>query len=280
MVSQHIHYTTEVSKRRLEKMQQNANQLFSLGGLRKQLWEAYQHTVAQTPAAEYGNYNLLSNREIRFAWELISSYRTTLKDIRDTLDNAFEGQNPLQELQNDREGLILDFASIGFSNNWEHVMTKPDAWRTFARRIPFDTHDNRHIEKFFTLLDQISIITDILCGHAKEYGLEVDDSLLKQLDDTTDSIATDDAVLKLLDSLVGKAIKEKKTPKYILLPIRAAKDAEVLPTYVDRNWVNAQYNLSLSPMNWSTWVNDEKANYDLRELNHDITLFENLKTKK
>lgn len=279
MVSQYIHNTTEASKRRLEKLQQNANQLFSLGSLRKQLWEAYQQAVAQTPAAEYGNFDKLSTPDVRFAWELISSYKTTIKDIRDTLDNAFEGQNPLHELKNDRDGLILEFASIGFSNNWEHVMTRPDAWRTFARRIPFDTHNNQQLKEFFTILDQISIITDILCGHAKEYGLEVDDSLLEQLDNTTDSDATNNKVYTLLDELVRDAISQKRKAKYLLLPIRAAKDAGMLPM-VDLEWVNKRYNLNLNKTNWSTWVNNENANYDGRELNALVTRFQELQPPK
>jgi hypothetical protein len=73
------------------------------------------------------------------------------------------------------------------------------------------------------------------------------------------------AVLVLLDKLVLDAIKDGKSPKYILLPVRAAKDADVLPL-ADLKWMNERYNLNLSPMNWSTWVNKEDAGYDSREL--------------
>ena len=90
---------------------------------------------------------------------------------------------------------------------------------------------------------------------------------------------SDDAVLNLLDELVQDAINGKKPPKYILLPVRAAKDAEVLPL-ADLRWMNERYHLKLSPMNWSTWVNKEDAGYDSRELLPLVNRFQALKTPK
>jgi len=85
-----------------------------------------------------------------------------------------------------------------------------------------------------------------------------------------------DPVLEELDKLVRHAIANDKSPKYILLPIRAAKEAEVLPM-ADIEWVNNRYDLKLNPMNWSTWINKEDANYDSRELNSLIERFRKLK---
>ena len=91
--------------------------------------------------------------------------------------------------------------------------------------------------------------------------------------------SSDDDVLNLLDELVKDAIKNRNTPKYILLPIRAAKDAEVLPC-VDLKWVNERYKLNLNPTNWSTWVNQEDVGYDGRELLPLVSRFQALKTPK
>ena len=85
-----------------------------------------------------------------------------------------------------------------------------------------------------------------------------------------------DPVLEELDKLVRHAIANDKSPKHILLPIRAAKEAEVLPM-ADIEWVNNRYDLKLSPMNWSTWIKKEDANYDSRELNSLIERFRKLK---
>lgn len=89
--------------------------------------------------------------------------------------------------------------------------------------------------------------------------------------------ATSDPVLEELDKLVRDAIANNKSPKYILLPIRAAKEAEVLPM-ADLAWVNSRYDLKLNSQNWSDWINKKDAKYDNRELNSLITRFHKLKS--
>ena len=89
-----------------------------------------------------------------------------------------------------------------------------------------------------------------------------------------------DPVLQLLDELVKDAITQHpKSPKHILLPVRAAKEAEVLPM-ADLAWVNERYKLELSKQNWSDWVNKKDAHYDDRELNGLILRFQALKTSE
>lgn len=89
--------------------------------------------------------------------------------------------------------------------------------------------------------------------------------------------ATVDPVLQLLDELVKDAISKGKSAKHILLPVRAAKEAEVLPM-ADLAWMNERYKLELSKQNWSDWVNKKDANYDPRELNALETRFRKLKS--
>ena len=85
------------------------------------------------------------------------------------------------------------------------------------------------------------------------------------------------SVLQLLDELVNDAISNGKSAKHILMPVRAAQEADVLPI-ADLAWVNTRYDLELNPTNWSDWVNKKDANYDDRELNPLITRFQALKT--
>lgn len=86
-----------------------------------------------------------------------------------------------------------------------------------------------------------------------------------------------DPVLQLLDMLVNDAVTlHPKSPKFILLPMRAAKDAGVLPM-ADLAWMNQRYNLKLSPVNWSDWVANENANYGNSELPPLVERFRALK---
>lgn len=94
---------------------------------------------------------------------------------------------------------------------------------------------------------------------------------------TTDEGLGTKAVEMLLDELMGEVMgRDGFTPKQVLLPVRAAKEAETLP-FVDLNWVNARYGLSLSKQNWSAWVKKEDANYDERELNALVARFLSVK---
>lgn len=93
------------------------------------------------------------------------------------------------------------------------------------------------------------------------------------------TIDTESAVLKLLDELVQDAIRQEKSPKYILLPVRAAKDADMLPM-ANLDWVNERYGLKLSNVNYSDWVSKENANYDNRELPPLVERFRALKSPK
>lgn len=88
---------------------------------------------------------------------------------------------------------------------------------------------------------------------------------------------TEEKVLSLLDELVKDAIANKNTPKYILLPVRAAKDANMLPT-ADLKWVNERYQQTLNATNWSTWVNSDDAGYEHREISPLVERFRALKT--
>lgn len=87
---------------------------------------------------------------------------------------------------------------------------------------------------------------------------------------------TEECVLNLLDELVKDAIDKKKTAKYILLPVRAAKDANMLPI-ADLKWMNERYQLTLNATNWSSWVNNSDAGYDHREISPLVERFQALK---
>lgn len=191
-------------QRRMEMMLQEADRLFSLGWLRKRLWKELKEFVNSEPASEFCDYRriLMGSFEGRFAWEVLSVHRKSLPDIRKRIENAFEGTNPLDELLEEREELIMEFARMPLSRAWENVKDDIMSWRSFARRMPvMDASRKDDICHFFEVLDRISVITDIACGHAKEYGLEVDHS-------GTEDFKRKQQQAKLTDELLIKSIEK------------------------------------------------------------------------
>ena len=171
-------------QRRMEKMQRDADRLFSIGWLRKRLWRELTSIVQATTATEYADYRsvLRGTYEMRFAWEFLSVCQKSLSQVKRVLENAYDDTDPLQELMIEREKLIFEFASLSqLSSSWECVKDDDVSWRKFARRMPLgDQMKQADITAFFELLDRIALMTDILCGRAAKYGLEVDYSNLEK----------------------------------------------------------------------------------------------------
>ena len=178
-------YTEQFSRsmqRRMEMMLQNADQLFSLGWLRKRLWKQLSMNINDVAASEYGNYSyiLRGSYDNCFIEEFLHAYRQSLPDIKKRIEYAFEDTNPLEELLVEREELIRDFARMHLSRAWEYVKDDDQSWRIFARRMPLnDPKQKDDVAHFFATLDHICVITDIVCGHAMEYGLKVDYSCMQ-----------------------------------------------------------------------------------------------------
>lgn len=165
-----------VMQHRMKAMLKNADKLFSIGWLRKRLWKELGSRISEVPATEYENYGRLLqyNYEVRFMLEFLSVCQKSLADIRQIIGNAYDTQSPLEELKEEREELIREFARMSLSKTWEQVRDDDESWRKFAHRLPLnDPNMKDDIARFFEILDRISIITDIVCHRAKEYGLDV-----------------------------------------------------------------------------------------------------------
>lgn len=192
-------------QRRMEMMLQNANTLFSLGWLRKRLWKELGSRIGEVPATEYGNYArvLQGSYESRFTWGFLSVCQKSVADIKRIIENAYETHDPLEELLEEREELIREFARIPLSKTWECVKDDDQSWRNFARRLPLnDTNRKEDIAHFFEILDRISIITDIVCHRAHEYGLDVDYSSIADYDlEQRRRALTDDVLARVIEAV-------------------------------------------------------------------------------
>ncbi|MBO4672899.1 MAG: hypothetical protein J5616_00910 [Bacteroidaceae bacterium] len=84
--------------------------------------------------------------------------------------------------------------------------------------------------------------------------------------------------LPLLKEMVLDAVQEGKTAKYILLPLRAAMEADALLPSFDVNSFNKSFGTSLNKANFSNWVNGTNgSSYDEKEIAPFIKRFRDLK---
>ena len=99
----------------------------------------------------------------------------------------------------------------------------------------------------------------------------------KQQEDCTDEEKLYPA-LGLLCQLIKEAVDSGKQAKYILMPQRAAMEAEVMLPKMDAEWYNHRFGTHLNKMNLSNWLNGTgKSDYDPKELEPLVTRFMALK---
>ena len=161
---------------RVNRLQKDANRLFALGNIREHCQTAikmFHEDMQPSPFTPWGAM-LRDNREYRFALSLTLTYTLTKDDVIQLVKGCQE-EYLLQEVEEERENQIEVFARMKISSRWYQMKDDDQAWRVFAQNIPYGEKDREEeIRQFFEVLDRICILTDILMGHAAEYGLNVE----------------------------------------------------------------------------------------------------------
>ena len=161
---------------RVNRLQKDANRLFALGNIREHCQTAikmFHEDMQPSPFTPWGTM-LRDNREYRFALSLTLTYTSTKDEIIQLVRGCQE-EYLLQEVEEERERQIEDFARMKIASRWYQMKDDDLAWRVFAQNIPYGEKDREEdIRQFFEVLDRICILTDILMGHAAEYGLNVE----------------------------------------------------------------------------------------------------------
>ena len=161
---------------RVDRLLDNADRLFALGNIREHCQTAikmFHEDMQPSPFTPWGTM-LRDNREYRFALSLTLTYTSTKDEIIQLVRGCQE-EYLLQEVEEERERQIEDVARMKIASRWYQMKDDDLAWRVFAQNIPYGEKDREEdIRQFFEVLDRICILTDILMGHAAEYGLNVE----------------------------------------------------------------------------------------------------------
>lgn len=163
-------------QQRVDRLQKDANRLFSLGNIRKHCQMALMRFLANQQPSPYADWGmqLSHDREFRFAQSLTQSYTSTKEEIIQWARGCMSDYL-LQEVMEERSKRIEEFSRMKIASRWYQMKDDDKTWRVFAQNIPFGMAGREEeVKEFFELLDRICILTDILTGHAAEYGLEVD----------------------------------------------------------------------------------------------------------
>ena len=164
-----------VVRDRINRLKQDADRLFSLGHIRMRCQQALVQFYADLKPEPYADLRtqLSNNREYRFAQSITLTYRST----NDRLIQWAKGcmsEYLLQEAIEERERRIEEFARMKIASRWYQMKDDDEAWRVFSQNVPYDDAERAgEIKEFFETLDILCILTDVINGHAAEYGLDV-----------------------------------------------------------------------------------------------------------
>ena len=171
-----------VVRDRINRLIREADRLFSIGSVRKRCQQATIAFFDGKQPSQFANWGtqLYEDREFRFALSLSLTYKSTMDEMLQWAKGCM-GEYLLVEIQEERARWIEEFARIKFASRWYQMKDDDVAWRVFSKNVPYgEVGKEEEIKQFFETLDRISILTDILTGHASEYGLELVNTKLKQ----------------------------------------------------------------------------------------------------
>lgn len=243
-------------------------QVFDLDSLRKQLydrneevrkggWEKMRQILINTSSSE--------RAELLFAEKLLTTYGSSMPHIRYLLNSTPPDLNQ-QEITQVRKDLIDSMGGTMIGKHWIRCMKQPDGWTFTARRIWDENSQftSAEIDNFFTALDEISIITDLLEGRGDIYGISI--SLYPEIRAVPTDIyklCTFREKAFMLISKLQELTHNRNSAKLIVMPTRAAIDLGVLhrPTYEQ---FLAAFNLDpklVSKSSYNNYTNTESYEY-------------------
>lgn len=228
------------------------------------------------------------NELMALLYRLFVSYRDSLKDIKDILD---ESPSPLKlvELQKERNHQIRHFGYNDYGKHWMACVTHENGIQNVAKyfihhRDHFTDYNERD---FFYTLDKICIIDDILQGNADKYGLNISypDDWMKPSREVAEnekktSKAQQVAKQNIIPVFVYEKIKSfqegKTKPRDFMLPVRAAVEAGLMSrlTFEDYGATGLMNNQCEST--YYDYLKEDKIIYKIKEYQRILKDFKQL----
>jgi len=180
---------TPAMQQQVEMLHRDADKLFALDWLYKELCAWHQKQIAKLDPAQPEEFCQFMNQPTcQFATQLLKNKRESLADIRILVDYCFVDEVPLQQLYDLREKLIDQLCGMGFTLSWYNVRRYNDSWMRFANRMPFNHAGSEEIiNRFFKLICHIALITDVYDHRGGQYGIDIDYSDFDQVERTEGS---------------------------------------------------------------------------------------------
>lgn len=228
------------------------------------------------------------NELMALLYRLFVSYRDSLKDIKDILD---ESPSPLKlvELQKERNHQIRHFGYNDYGKHWMACVTHENGIQNVAKyfihhRDHFTDYNERD---FFYTLDKICIIDDILQGYADKYGLNIsypDDWMKPSREAAENEKETSKAQQVAKQNIIPvfvyekiKSFQEGKTkPRDFMLPVRAAVEAGLMSRLTFKDYGATGLMNNQCDSTYYDYLKEDKIIYKIKEYQRILKDFKQL----
>ena len=243
-------------------------QIFDIDSLRKSLFERKEEAREagwDKMRKVYINTSSTERAELLFAEKLLATYGSALPHIRYLL-NSTPPELHQQEITEQRQKLIDSMGGTLIGKHWIKCMKKPEGW-TYIARFLWDEKSqcsSDDIDSFFTILDEISILTDLLECRASVYDIDFLPDISKASPNDLFSLCTERRKAEVLVAKLQELTLGKTTPKALVMPTRAAIDLGEIrrPSYEQ---FLAAFNLDskdVSKSSYNNYTNTMAYDYD------------------
>lgn len=171
--------TTRSSIVSRERLVAEADRLFSIGWLIHRLMNELRDMLLPRDSVTKHPlffYSLRDDPERWFVWHMLHGHQKSLPKVREHLALLDADANMVAEVVDERRRTINSFNKFTASKRWDMLQDDDRSWREYARIVfKSSAYDSKVESLFFETVGYISMLTEVLCGRAREYFFEPTD---------------------------------------------------------------------------------------------------------
>ena len=159
-----------------------------IGDIVQQLAEcilhSYNNSICEFSSKYYNIVTAKKGSVVRaLVFRLFTSYQISLQEVKTIFDDYPE-HLCVKKLEQTRESLIAEFKQTKLGTHWCECITSHNGLEKVGKYLinHRDSISEEEEARFFYLLDEICIITDILGGNAAKYWLNVEYCEIEEID--------------------------------------------------------------------------------------------------
>lgn len=255
-------------KKYADMSDEELNKLFYLNAIRSKLFDTMKQVYSNTWLVHESTL-LNANGDQRAKWmfanNMLAIYGQSIPQVKHLL-RSVRPEMQEKELKDKRVGLIMKLVRTKIGQHWMNNFDQNDGWEYVAQNLYGEANQlkSEEVDSLLLLIDEISIINDLLQGRGSKYRLGYNTNNAKSVE-TIKQHCNDKYINKAANILVElhRYIDKAKKPKAASLPIRVLLDLKILRERLPWTFIKQEF----GDQNNNESSYNEYTNMDSQDLN-------------